>query len=203
MRRSVHPRVCGEQWRISGNPLTTTGSSPRVAGNRRSTPGSLPTRAVHPRVCGEQNPENATNPLTSGSSPRVRGTAMSAIVILSLRRFIPACVGSSASSSIRPAIATVHPRVCGEQGQGLSQPSSKPGSSPRVRGTAIIKTQPYRGVRFIPACAGNREYRGIAHVSSTVHPRVCGEQRQSDLRRNTQPGSSPRVRGTASSGSPT
>ena len=71
--------------------------------------------AVHPRVCGEQLSVDDQVSNVAGSSPRVRGTG----VIEQIRgipiRFIPACAGNSASSTLLGAFSTVHPRVCGEQ----------------------------------------------------------------------------------------
>src|SRR3546814_1561071 len=74
----------------------------------------------------------------AGSSPRVRGTVGQAEGNAPDRRFIPACAGNS---RLRPKFLpdpTVHPRVCGEQGQAIAWAHYTGGSSPRVRGTAII-----------------------------------------------------------------
>ena len=90
----------------------------------------------------------------------------------------------------------VHPRVCGEQIPYRRTRRSTSGSSPRVRGTARHRSTGDAGLRFIPACAGNslrqRNYRRLM----PVHPRVCGEQRQTRVRTMPTAGSSPRVRGT-------
>ena len=91
---------------------------------------------------------------------------------------------------------TVHPRVCGEQrvAQQLSVACS--GSSPRVRGTVLPDGQELLAVRFIPACAGNRQFDGASSLSRSVHPRVCGEQPPTRRQNHDRAGSSPRVRGT-------
>ena len=72
--RPVHPRVCGEQYRMDQPSRSTSGSSPRVrgtdrffghrlgpcrfipacAGNRGQGPAPGRVETVHPRVCGEQ-----------------------------------------------------------------------------------------------------------------------------------------------------
>ena len=70
------------------------------------------------------------------------------------------------------------------------------GSSPRVRGTAILQDIAFKKVRFIPACAGNRRPSPASKHSCTVHPRVCGEQITIDATVDGPGGSSPRVRGT-------
>jgi len=135
--RSVHPRVCGEQFGVVCSTCFPAGSSPRVrgtgvtaqnpncdwrfipacAGNSHQPDPTPSHAAVHPRVCGEQS---ATRPATCsaiGSSPRVRGTARAARAALGVGRFIPACAGNSRCRA-RPAPRNaVHPRVCGEQRQ--------------------------------------------------------------------------------------
>ena len=50
--------------------------------------------------------------------------------------------------------------------------------------------------RFIPACAGNSLEQATEDISTTVHPRVCGEQGRLLVRYPARRGSSPRVRGT-------
>ncbi len=70
------------------------------------------------------------------------------------------------------------------------------GSSPRVRGTGHQWRVLIVGVRFIPACAGNRLVCGRPSYWPPVHPRVCGEQGADRGARHPAGGSSPRVRGT-------
>ena len=171
----VHPRVCGEQ---RANSLTNTcsgGSSPRVrgtglgalgktgavrfipacAGNRISAISSAVSAAVHPRVCGEQVTCPARSTRQRGSSPRVRGTEWLRSGLQIHERFIPACAGNRLLAACRMRLATVHPRVCGEQPLPPCARRLGIGSSPRVRGTGIRSRQRGRSRRFIPACAGN------------------------------------------------
>ena len=76
------------------------------------------------------------------------------------------------------------------------------GSSPRVRGTALYPMVKYWFPRFIPACAGNRVHLRGWHQDIPVHPRVCGEQLLMVKNIHRPAGSSPRVRGTDSPGTP-
>ena len=96
-----------------------------------------------------------------GSSPRVRGTVhddLSALDIRKCQRFIPACAGNRRyTSEDRPLVASG-------------------GSSPRVRGTALQFPDIRGHQRFIPACAGNSRQTTSPLYTTTVHPRVCGEQ---------------------------
>ena len=126
----------------------------------------------------------------------MRGTDVGSCTNVPPRRFIPACAGNSRSTSLRMSRTSVHPRVCGEQlAERLPRPCHR-GSSPRVRGTAVVIGEPAALKRFIPACAGNRSgpRRGRGHQA--VHPRVCGEQILGTLGIGGVTGSSPRVRGT-------
>ena len=215
----VHPRVCGEQSTRSDRKTFNSGSSPRVrgtgpcrkrsssshrfipacAGNRPSSPTASRKTSVHPRVCGEQGLHRQCADPPPGSSPRVRGTAVHSENGVARRRFIPACAGNSRfrGSSRRPR--AVHPRVCGEQHGMVSWLVVAVGSSPRVRGTVRRDDARARHDRFIPACAGNRPALSKMIWLMTVHPRVCGEQLFRAFENKGALGSSPRVRGTATS----
>ncbi len=98
--KTVHPRVCGERWRLSPSTRYAGGSSPRVrgthvqpgfvardqrfipacAGNACKGPGKTGTLAVHPRVCGERLLAARQQIGATGSSPRVRGTPCSRVL---------------------------------------------------------------------------------------------------------------------------
>ena len=126
----------------------------------------------------------------------MRGTEVPTGEDLSLVRFIPACAGNRHIVRNPRKQKKVHPRVCGEQKLFLDVGSVASGSSPRVRGTVATFYAPIQSLRFIPACAGNRQEEPNCILSVAVHPRVCGEQ--SILMESTfrLAGSSPRVRGT-------
>ena len=213
---TVHPRVCGEQETFGTDPSVEAGSSPRVrgtasrgiisrrllrfipacAGNSVGVSHPYRSAAVHPRVCGEQRigPLSAHN--DTGSSPRVRGTVAGFQALVDTVRFIPACAGNSPGACSGRWSGPVHPRVCGEQMQLIMKAGSNDGSSPRVRGTGNQEGGKNHIRRFIPACAGNRPSSLPANGSGSVHPRVCGEQRNPCLPAIPHNGSSPRVRGT-------
>ena len=215
----VHPRVCGEQRNHLVQQTAERGSSPRVrgtvrgrecngfrirfipacAGNSGSRRQIVNFNAVHPRVCGEQRTIGVLRRILIGSSPRVRGTVKVVLKARAVPRFIPACAGNRPSISPRLQLSTVHPRVCGEQLQSGGLGGSPPGSSPRVRGTDFTRTVSTPLVRFIPACAGNRPSPDETIAGVPVHPRVCGEQTSLWRKDEVTSGSSPHVRGTASS----
>ena len=199
--------------------LTEYGSSPRVrgtglldrqpawhfrfipacAGNSTRAKPSSSRKPVHPRVCGEQKGERLVPALTNGSSPRVRGTGCTDARHRVLRGFIPACAGNSSTPTVAIRARSVHPRVCGEQRTCCRLNEWPCGSSPRVRGTEYAPSTLTKPYRFIPACAGNSASPRNSSCISTVHPRVCGEQIETNEELDTELGSSPRVRGTVSS----
>ena len=133
----------------------------------------------------------------TGSSPRVRGTESLAQAARTLDRFIPACAGNSGLPLSQWRNNPVHPRVCGEQKGDTPYIPTDNGSSPRVRGTDRIPLILFLLGRFIPACAGNSFGASQMRIPSAVHPRVCGEQNSIPRLIKCLAGSSPRVRGTA------
>ena len=138
---------------------------------------------------------------TTGSSPRVRGTDPASSCWSGPARFIPACAGNSRSDMGLKGNLPVHPRVCGEQLLARTAKASQRGSSPRVRGTGHQGFPTGWVNRFIPACAGNSCRLTDARRTTSVHPRVCGEQGSRRNARSAAAGSSPRVRGTGQAGS--
>ena len=155
LSNSVHPRACGELSYRSGLSSSLSGSSPRVRGTLRFTPGDqprcrfIPARAgnssrltltecpssVHPRACGELFNAADAVALCGGSSPRVRGTPGWRGKFRWRRRFIPARAGNSQQQWQLCAVRTVHPRACGELLGSITSSPPRTGSSPRVRGT--------------------------------------------------------------------
>ena len=70
------------------------------------------------------------------------------------------------------------------------------GSSPHTRGTpSCALDSPGQG-RFIPAHAGNTDYRGGIILSLSVHPRTRGEHLYKVVMALIDDGSSPHTRGT-------
>ena len=213
---SVHPRACGEQAIGRIRDRLTTGSSPRLrgtvkigmekygairfipapAGNRGASEVPLELVAVHPRACGEQLTPLGPTALQIGSSPRLRGTVGSREPHVPLDRFIPAPAGNRGRPGRLRQREPVHPRACGEQTPVRSSNGKIAGSSPRLRGTAVLRLRVAMVPRFIPAPAGNRCHCRTGVVSLSVHPRACGEQPTGPGQRPPTPGSSPRLRGT-------
>ena len=199
-RGTVHPRVCGEAHRGVGQPDQADGSIPACAGK----PGTRSTCAVmcrvHPRVCGEAAAGTIPILFGAGPSPRVRGSRRADRGGDRAVGSIPACAGKPWWS--RPTCCgwRVHPRVCGEATLPRSSATSRPGPSPRVRGSRAAPLRPPLAVGSIPACAGKPSPAPPAAPGRRVHPRVCGEARRRARPAAPVCGPSPRVRGSLPAG---
>ena len=88
----------------------------------------------------------------------------------------------------------------GERGRVTAGCAAAIGSSPRGRGTLIVEPVANRCNRFIPAWAGNAAGSPVIVATSTVHPRVGGERLIAKNPLSRMVGSSPRGRGTLTSG---
>ena len=115
-------------------------------------------------------------PACIGSPPRVRGTAQYYDMSNMRIGITPACAGNSGNRIAGASPAGDHPRVCGEQPPRPCCPPGPPGSTPRVRGTALERDQIIGEYRITPACAGNSLLHKDAFAMQQDHPRVCGEQ---------------------------
>ena len=111
-------------------------------------------------------------------------------------RFIPAWAGNASRSTTPPWRLAVHPRVGGERSSAASNSALMAGSSPRGRGTLVVRDGGGPSLRFIPAWAGNAVILTVILIVQTVHPRVGGERVPTVSTPAHNFGSSPRGRGT-------
>ena len=150
----------------------------------------------HPRVCGEHTTEPACGRWSTGSSPRMRGTRAFCKNVGIKPGIIPAYAGNTSRNSSTCSPARDHPRVCGEHAIVAARPRTRPGSSPRMRGTLVGRVMGDGPNGIIPAYAGNTLPWISAARGGRDHPRVCGEHaRRLGFGRGVL-GSSPRMRGT-------
>ena len=172
----------------------------------------------HPRMCGEHKSMAFCVGTLRGSSPHVRGAHVRTLIVPACGGIIPACTGSTTTSSRTRTGRWDHPRMCGEHFDEWIDDMSATGSSPHVRGApcCLVRTTPSWGssphVRgapvvhglldglggIIPACAGSTTPPAQDRHATRDHPRMCGEHIQRVLRRIAEQGSSPHVRGARS-----
>ena len=190
-----HPRVCGENCPKLLAACGTIGTSPRMRGKRpcegaRSQgEGNIPAYAgkthwaatrvwwstEHPRVCGENDVTPAEQLLNCGTSPRMRGKLRNSCFSCLSTRNIPAYAGKTASATLPTDFPKEHPRVCGENAILRALLARLRGTSPRMRGKPMQKTEQAQAKGNIPAYAGKTACNFIAHCQTAEHPRVCGE----------------------------
>ncbi len=171
----VHPRVGGEHFHGRCHGRRPVGSPPRGRGaqsrvrrpnsTRRFTPAwagsttaprpSPRSLTVHPRVGGEHEGRLRASSWCFGSPPRGRGAPTKSVFTCMPGRFTPAWAGSTRSSRRRSTPGSVHPRVGGEHGNGVSTGDDIHGSPPRGRGALQATHRGFERVRFTPAWAGS------------------------------------------------
>ena len=169
---------------------------PASAGNTPSSPSSAASPTVHPRERGEHCPMDCATNLPPGSSPRARGTLPGDRPRRKSHRFIPASAGNTLYWPTKRVTPSVHPRERGEHFQETAPGEKVTGSSPRARGTLSAISAARSLPRFIPASAGNTQFRNSPATITPVHPRERGEHDRLWLAAAVVFGSSPRARGT-------
>ncbi len=151
-----------------------------------------------------------------GRSPRMRGSLCAKRLVGGRVGSIPAHAGQPSPSSPSRAPSRVDPRACGAAGSNVYWHGLIQGRSPRMRGSHVEEPAREIGRGSIPAHAGSlsvlrdrRRGRGSipAHAGQPfdrstlglrygVDPRACGAAFDSDLRKHTSQGRSPRMRGS-------
>ena len=111
----------------------------------------------------------------------MRGTASHNRTLAHRIRFIPAHAGNRFMPAVSLVGSTVHPRACGEQFVTHFGIIATIGSSPRMRGTALIPLAVRADVRTVhPRACGEHIVARCAwtlrKIPGPVHPRACGEQ---------------------------
>ena len=213
---AVHPRWRGEHDAGFSLQNSDPGSSPLARGTLRPSPAALTSfrfipagagntlpstlpaalASVHPRWRGEHGDYNKANRLPLGSSPLARGTRDRWRHPGWSVRFIPAGAGNTVARSVCDAVQAVHPRWRGEHSGQARKIPGKYGSSPLARGTLSEFKDASAEGRFIPAGAGNTDFRVLSHFHLPVHPRWRGEHFGLVAPARPSFGSSPLARGT-------
>ena len=192
----VHPRLRGELSRSTTPPTVLLGSSPLTRGTQHRTEVTGFCCRFIPAYAGNSKPRDLPS---SGRSvhPRLRGELGNAAeAISSVVRFIPAYAGNSRRQFVKRLNISVHPRLRGELECKPFYGLDFGGSSPLTRGTLITWSDYLTYFRFIPAYAGNSEWRLRSRLLQPVHPRLRGELWHRHDQINLKAGSSPLTRGT-------
>ena len=146
-------------------------------------------------MCGGTFRASFSVAVIRGLSPRVRGNRFAPCLRRDGSRSIPACAGEPPAQAFPAGMNEVYPRVCGGTGLTGAPHVAADGLSPRVRGNRPTAGRRVRGVRSIPACAGEPSFGRRRKCWTRVYPRVCGGTSLSSGEQWRQMGLSPRVRG--------
>ena len=211
-----HPRACGAHSLIFasfGGPL---GSSPRMRGSLIVgtidviAGGIIPAHAGltafslalsvrawdHPRACGAHTNPSFIGRWAPGSSPRMRGSP-GASANNSLRiGIIPAHAGLTFCTGATERGRGDHPRACGAHGYNYREVKNAQGSSPRMRGSPRLECLYNCLPGIIPAHAGLTTGCRRRFARTRDHPRACGAHSAPHYFAESEPGSSPRMRGS-------
>ena len=149
----------------------------------------------HPRMRGEHFVQGYDDVAAEGSSPHARGARDKIIADIVAYGIIPACAGSTWTSTTRRKAKRDHPRMRGEHIRQFVSYGGFPGSSPHARGAPRAGAQAVQREGIIPACAGSTSPLSRAKTHSWDHPRMRGEHPQSARGCLGKAGSSPHARG--------
>ena len=140
---------------------------------------------------------------------------------MNLFRITPAYAGKTFSVRSFKKCRQDHPRVCGENVIAICTQSvdmritpayagktihrhdrtkSHAGSPPRMRGKPLFSALGGNNSRITPAYAGKTHCLLHRLPPFTDHPRVCGENSASKIKRSISDGSPPRMRGKPATG---
>src|SRR5690606_2267252 len=121
---------------------------------RRPSPGGY---TVHPHVRGDHPVMPQAQLPSGGSPPRAWGPRGLVLLVWSVVRFTPTCVGTTFLTSSSETPSPVHPHVRGDHEGQYAPTLALTGSPPRAWGplTPMSWREIYR--RFTPTCVGTTQ----------------------------------------------
>ena len=125
----------------------------------------------------------------------MRGKQFASVCGYAGRRITPAHAGKTSGSLPMVSASTDHPRACGENSAYNLSGDGELGSPPRMRGKPRFGRDRFRRRRITPAHAGKTASGEYLDIVDSDHPRACGENIASMLKKGIQDGSPPRMRG--------
>ena len=155
--------------------LCLVGIIPACAGSTRPRGCRSASRWDHPRMRGEHLLPQLQLVLVAESSSHARRAHGVLHRRPRDRGIIPACAGSTSTSSGRACRRRDHPRMRGEHGpRHIVQPLDL-GSSPHARGAPQGAQGAQGDSGIIPACTGSTWQTPTRACTSRDHPRMRGE----------------------------
>ena len=171
---------------------------PACAGETSDAAGRVLNAADHPRLRGGNLEEFGGSVETFGSSPLARGKLSRSMPLRSRSRIIPACAGETQPRHPTQRAGADHPRLRGGNPSATVMTARARGSSPLARGKHGRGHRRRRGLRIIPACAGETAASGGRRPWVRDHPRLRGGNPDAGVEGPLWLGSSPLARGKLS-----
>ena len=181
--------------RVKDTFATAAGSIPASAGEPWTRTRPDPGTRVYPRECGGTPFLGRHLVQQNGLSPRVRGNPAAAASRRRPAGSIPASAGEPGVSAGSGGVEVVYPRECGGTSVSATLEHRRGGLSPRVRGNQTQSGFLEKGLRSIPASAGEPLVIRLNLPPQTVYPRECGGTLLIFTHAPKPTGLSPRVRG--------
>ena len=189
-----HLRVCGADCRNLRRVAANQGSPPRVrsrpAVRRREHAGPGITSACaeqtlhhqetparnrdHLRVCGADLETDRVGVAIEGSPPRVRSRRLDDVLLRDRGGITSACAEQTLLSLTGCQAKEDHLRVCGADGDSVTQSGWQSGSPPRVRSRPPLLPGRDRGDGITSACAEQTSFMPCTIQRIRDHLRVCG-----------------------------
>ena len=151
--------------------------TPTCVGTTRSGRRAGTGPSVHPHVCGDDCRGSRCLRQRIGSPPRVWGRPSLTAVGENACRFTPTCVGTTGVMVDAKSRTPVHPHVCGDDSPAKRMVLRPVGSPPRVWGRLTLEAHVFAAGRFTPTCVGTTGSTGASLRLWSVHPHVCGDDR--------------------------
>ena len=179
------------------NPLDhgRTGLIPACAGSTTRSPASTSRERAHPRMRGEHFHAGRGSVRVIGSSPHARGARQPCYQHPRYGGLIPACAGSTSTTTRAAPRKWAHPRMRGEHRDRRAPCRHYGGSSPHARGAPHVPDPRGKLTGLIPACAGSTSPPRPRCTNWTAHPRMRGEHTWITTGTCSPTGSSPHARG--------
>ena len=146
----------------AGNKGAVHGITPAGAGKTYCLFSSFWLCRDHPRRCGENPVSEVLEPPFLGSPPQVRGKPKITRINNTRDRITPAGAGKTAITYGGIAVATDHPRRCGENRRKTSRERRRSGSPPQVRGKHTFHLRLSLQAGITPAGAGKTRMQADA-----------------------------------------
>ena len=192
----THQRTPRPRTRTFGSALR--GCFPRGLAFSQVPRPISPRGRVYPRECGAATVPPQQRMQWGGLSPRVRGSRSSGGRRRHPTGSIPASTGQPLNDAEYSGVDRVYPREYGAATTDRVSGRSRPGLSPRVRGSREADRESPVDEGSIPASTG-QPLRGIRVTRPiAVYPREYGAAAHGYLRFSCGHGLSPRVRGSPS-----